>query len=109
MGFVAEPFELKAEDRKVLETWVRSPTASQAMALRARILLASADGEGARAMARRLETSMDTVCIWRRRYMEEGLAGLKSRPKSGRPRRMTAAQQRAIVEATMRAPKAATH
>lgn len=79
------------------------------MALRARILLASADGEGPRAMARRLETSMDTVCARRRRYMEEGLAGLRSRPKSGRPRRMTPAQERSIVEATMRVPKAATH
>jgi transposase len=109
MGFVAAKFELADDDRVTLESWVRSPTISQAMAMRAKIILASGAGEGVRPMARRLETSMDTVCAWRRRYLAEGIDGLRSRPMSGRPKRITEAKERAVVAATMRPPKGATH
>ena len=46
---------VSASDRTVLEQWVRSPTVPQEWGLRAKTLLATADGEGVRAMARRLE------------------------------------------------------
>ena len=57
MGFMATEFVVSAADRAVLEQWVRSPTVSQEWALRAKILLATANGESVRAMARRLEVS----------------------------------------------------
>ena len=44
---------VSGSDRVVLEQWVRSPTVPQEWGLRAKILLATADGEGVRAMARR--------------------------------------------------------
>lgn len=106
---MATKFVIRAEDVAVLEQWVRSPTMSQEWALRAKILLATAEGEGVRSMARRLEVSPTTVCLWRERYRQSGLMGLRTQPRSGRPRRISAAKERAVVEATQRSPKAATH
>jgi transposase len=109
MGFMPTECAVSASDRAVLEQWVRSPTVPQEWGLRAKILLATADGEGVRAMARRLEVSPTTVCLWRERYRENGLAGLRTQPRPGRPRRFSDAKERSVVEATLRPPKAATH
>ena len=38
-----------------------------------------------------------------------GLAGLRSRRRSGRPRRISRCKQLAVIAATMRPPKDATH
>ena len=100
---------VSAADRAVLEQRVRSPTVPQEWGLRAKILLATAAGEGVRAMARRLEVSPTTVCLWRERYREEGLAGLRTQPRPGRPRRISQAKERSVVEATLRPPKVASH
>jgi transposase len=109
MGYETVAVVVKAKDRAVLASWLRSPTVPQALALRAKIVLASADGEAIRPMAERLGLEPKTVTVWRRRYREEGLAGLRTRPRGGRPRTITPAKERAIVAATMRRPKTATH
>jgi transposase len=109
MPYVSASFTVPDADRETLDLWVRSPTISQEMALRARIILASAHGEGVREMARRLEISPNTVCVWRRRYRSEGLAGLQTEQRPGRPKRITAVREQAVLSATMRKPKAATH
>ena len=109
MPFVTPEFTLKRGDRAVLESWLRAPTTPQRMALRAKIVLASAAGESVRAMAGHLEVSQVSVCKWRDRYRAEGLAGLQTRPRPGRPRKITAAKERQVVTATMRPPQASTH
>jgi DNA-directed RNA polymerase specialized sigma24 family protein len=78
--------ELSAEDRDELEAVVRRRTAEHRMVLRARIVLAAADGEDNAAIADRLEIALNTVIKWRKRFFEEGMAGLKDRKRSGRPR-----------------------
>ena len=102
---------LKVADKDVaiLKGWLRAPTLGQGLGLRARVILASSAGEGVRAMARRLRLSPNTVCRWRRRYRRQGLEGLQSAARSGRPRRISSAQELAVVNATLRRPKAATH
>jgi transposase len=77
--------------------------------MRARIILGSADGESIRELAERLEVSEVTVCRWRNRYHAQGLAGLRTRARSGRRRRIRPADERRVVAATMRAPAATTH
>jgi transposase len=54
---------------------------------------------------------LPTVLLWRRRFSEQGLAGiLEDKPRSGRPRSITPAKEAAIVEATRHSqPKNATH
>ena len=109
MGYMGPKFDLTVGDRRVLEGWMRAPSTPQQMAKRAGVILASADGVSVRAMAQRFGVSQMTVCQWRGRFLAEGIAGLHTRHRSGRPRRITTADEARIVAATMRPRKAATH
>ena len=101
--------EISGTDRAELESWLRAQSIPQALAMRARVVLGSADGESVRALAARLGVTQTTVCLWRRRYRSAGLDGLRTRPRSGRKRRITTAKEQAVISATLRKPKAATH
>ena len=68
----------------------------------------SAEDHALRMIAERLGVTQRTVSRWRRRYQDERLAGLKSRPRSGRPRRISRRKELVVVTATMRPPKHAT-
>jgi transposase len=109
MPFKARSFVVIGKDRKALQQWLRCPTMSQQWALRARIVLAGGRGEGVRATARRLEVIPATVCRWRSRYAQGGLAALKTKERLGRPRRISDAKERAVVARTLSEPEATTH
>lgn len=99
------------EDRQELLQVVGLRSVPQSVALRARIVLGAADGIGNKVLARQLNTSLPTVLLWRGRYQEEGLVGiLKDRPRSGRPKEITAEEEAAVVEKTLHStPANATH
>ena len=78
--------DLGDDDRRRLEALVRRATAEQRMVLRARIVLAAADGEENASIASRLGVALNTVIKWRKRFYEEGMDSLSDRPRSGRPR-----------------------
>ncbi len=78
--------ELSDEERQRLESLVRRRTAEQRMVLRARIVLATAQGEENATIAERLGVALNTVIKWRKRFFEEGMDGLVDRKRSGRPR-----------------------
>jgi transposase len=82
----------------------------QGILLRVNIVLGCAAGRSHHGLARELGTSVPTVLLWRRRFLAEGVEGiLADRPRSGRPKEITAEQEAAIVEATLRSqPKRAT-
>jgi transposase len=101
--------DVSKEDRAELEAWLRSQTIERVMAMRAQIVLGSAEGESIRDLAERLGTSQLTVCRRRKRYRQFGIAGLRTKPRTGRRRRITHTQEHSVVAATMRPPKAATH
>jgi transposase len=71
--------ELSAEDRRRLEALVRRRRAEQRMVVRARIVLAAADGEENASIAARLAVALNTVIKWRKRFCEEGIDGLTDR------------------------------
>src|SRR3954466_8997794 len=71
-------------DRRVLTGRARAERTAHRDVLRARIVLAAADGQPNAAIARRLGLCADTVRKWRARFCAEGLAGLADRH---RPRR----------------------
>src|ERR1700731_3259578 len=106
---MAAAFTVAEADREMLEWWLRAPTVAQDLALRAKVILASAAGEGVRPMARRLGVSPNTVAVWRRRYRGAGLDGLRTKARAGRPRSISPAKERAVISATLRKPKAAAH
>lgn len=82
---------LDAADRQTLEHLARCGRAEHRQVLRARIVLAAADGEPNAAIARRLGVHQDTVRKWRKRFGQQGMAGLADRPRSARPRVFPAA------------------
>jgi transposase len=77
-------------DRAVLDASVAAYTAPCWLVQRARIVLLAADGLANVDIARRVGVDVDTVSKWRKRFVTEGLAGLKDRRRSGRPRRFPA-------------------
>jgi len=78
--------ELSKDQRAELEKVARSRRTAQAVALRARIVLMTAEGIGPAAIGEHLSISQPTVRKWRERYVDQGLAGLRSEPRPGRPR-----------------------
>jgi len=77
--------ELTAEQRSVLEARARQYTLSYRDVVRAKIVLMAAAGMGNDEIAARLDTRREVVSKWRKRFFEQGLAGLEERPRGGRP------------------------
>jgi transposase len=53
--------------------------------VRAKIVLLAAEGLGNDEIAARLDTRREIVSKWRKRFYDDGLAGLEERPRGGRP------------------------
>src|SRR6516165_10207364 len=83
------PLILDQDDREELERWLRRSKTSQALALRARIVLAAAEGKSNSAVARELGVAVITVRKWRGRYLALGPDGLLDEPRPGVPRSIT--------------------
>jgi transposase len=97
-------------ERETLEQWARRPKTGQALAQRARIVLACATGAPNTAVAQRIGVTMQTVGKWRARFVGRRLDGLLDEPRPGAPRRITDAQIEAVVTKTLETtPRDATH
>jgi transposase len=78
--------DLTAAQRRELEARARRYTSSYRDVIRAKIVLMAASGLDNEEIAARLDTSRVIVSKWRKRFFEDGLAGLEERPRGGRPR-----------------------
>jgi transposase len=81
-----DPVVLSDEERSVLAGWARRRKTSQALALRARIVLRSADGGTIGEVAAAVGVSRNMVSKWRARFLVDRLDGLSDEPRPGRPR-----------------------
>ena len=72
---ILAPLTLTDADRRTLHGWIRRRTTAQALALRARIVLACADGDSNSAVATRLGINRGTVALWRSRFLRDGPDG----------------------------------
>ena len=107
---VAVPIELAESEREQLESWSRRHTSAQALALRARIVLAAAEGLNNTEVAARLSVKRDTVRKWRGRFVADRLDGLTDEPRPGQPRTITDAQVEEVIVKTLETtPRDATH
>jgi len=73
---VAVAIELSEDERAQLEAWTRRRTSAQALAQRARIVLAAAEGLKNTEIAERLGISRNMATTWRSRFAEHRLDGL---------------------------------
>ena len=81
-----------------------------ALAVRARIVLAAADGLGNTAIAHELGIAVVSARKWRSRFLAARLEGLTDEPRPGRPRTVTDEQVEAVITRTLEsAPADATH
>jgi len=107
---VAVPIALDEGEREQLERWARRPKSAQALALRARIVLAGAAGLKNTEIAERLGIAHSSVRKWRNRFAEHGLDGLTDEPRPGRPRTVTDEMVEQVIVTTLETtPKDATH
>lgn len=101
---------LSPEERLKLEELSRRRKTSQAVALRARIVLACAQGLSNGQVASQLQVGRPTVGKWRRRFAADRLAGLADAPRPGQPRKITDAKVEQVVTRTLETlPEQATH
>lgn len=101
---------LTIEDRHTLEQWTRRPKPAQALARRARFVLACATGKTTHAVAAEFRTTGQPVGRWRQRFVERRLDGLLDDPRPGTPRCTSDAEVERLLALTREtAPKAATH
>ena len=96
-----EPVVLSDEERSVLTGWARRRKTSQALALRARIVLRCADGDTIAEVAQRLEITRGTVSKWRSRFQAGRVDGLSDEPRPGRPRMITDDQIEQVITKTL--------
>ena len=90
---------------------MRAPSTAQSTALRARMILALAEGMSITDTAEHLEVWRKTVSQWRSRWLES--AGcedpaserLSDAPRSGAPRRITAEEHCAIIALACKRPR----
>ena len=109
MAGIARKIEVSNEDRETLLKWKRSPTTPQKLVRRADIILAAVEGLNNRAISERGLGSVQTICLWRKRYAQYGIEGLQDQPKPGRPRTIGRDKIAEIIAATLTPPEGATH
>jgi len=109
-SLVLKPIVLTNEEREALERWARRPKTSQALALRARVVLACAEGRNNTDVGISLRVHRCMVGRWRSRFLEKRVDGLLDEPRPGAPRTISDADVERVIARTLESkPRDATH
>jgi transposase len=104
------PLVLSSAEQEQLLAFTRRRKTAQALALRARIVLACAQGVDNKVVAARQRVTQQTVSKWRTRFVEHRLDGLLDAPRSGAPRSIDDSRIDAVIAKTLESvPSDATH
>jgi transposase len=109
-GRPTAPLTLSDEERATLLRWARRAKSSQVLPMRAKIVLACADGLSNVDVAVKLAVHLSTVGKWRRRFLAERLDGMIDEQRPGRPPSISLDQvERVVVDTLEQTPRDATH
>src|SRR6266853_3412107 len=100
------PIAVSEADRHELERLQRAPSTPSGLSRRARAVLLMVQGMSGVAIAERVGYTVVQVSRLRRRFADQGIAGLQDRPRSGRPPTITARKRAQIVALTLKPPLA---
>jgi transposase len=101
---------LTSDEHTELERLTRRVRTNRHLALRAKLILASAAGAPDTAVAKKHRVNPKTVATWRKRFAEHRLEGLYDEPRVGAPRTITDAKVEETVVLTLETtPKGCTH
>lgn len=104
------PVHPSQEDMNQLQALAKSRSFPHGLVLRARVVLLAATGLSNTAIAHKLDLSQQSVCLWRKRYLQHGIQGLHDELKAGRPRTIADEKVAALVKRTLKTkPKDGTH
>lgn len=110
MGRPTFSIALASDERAQLRAISASRSLPAGLVRRARVILLSAEGLANQEIAERVELSPAMVGHWRRRWRDQGLAGLYDAPRSGRPRSHDDDAVAALLDTVLRSkPRNATH
>ena len=110
MGVARGKLVLSEAERGELTSMASRRNTAQALAFRARIVLACANGATNKEVASQLGACEDTVGKWRRRFIVERLDGLRDEPRPGAPRSIDDTRIEALIVKTLESlPADATH
>ena len=106
----ARVLSMTTADRAQLESIARSQSLPAALARRASMVLAMADGQSNSAVARRYGVSRVTAWMCRKRFAERGIEGLHNELKPGRPRDLSEDRIAKLINTVLSSkPPAKTH
>src|SRR5919106_2349929 len=89
---------LNDEERVTLERWARRPKTAQALAQRARIVLACATGKPNMVVAEKMHLTKQCVGKWRSRFVSKRMDGLLDELRPAAPRTVSDAKvERALT------------
>jgi transposase len=104
------PLVLSEAEREQLTALTMRRKTAQALALRARIVLACAEGIDNKTVATRQRVTSHTVSKWRSRFINHRVDGLLDAPRPGAPRTIEDAQVDVLIARTLESvPTGATH
>ena len=110
IGRPKRPLVLSEEEQGQLESLAHRVRSPPALARRARVVLACAEGLDNKRVAKQLRCSLGMVGKWRSRFLKTRLEGLYDEPRPGAPRTVSDAQVEQVVIQTLEStPRGETH
>ena len=93
--------KLNSDEERELTSLAHRSRSAPALARRARIVLACAEGQDNKTVARKLRATPGTVGKWRSRFVQDRLEGLYDELRPGAPRSITDEQVERVVVRTL--------
>jgi putative transposase len=101
---------LSEEEEEQLKFISSSHSLPFALVTRAKIIIMSAQGKTNKAIPVKLDCSPQSVSLWRKRFLEQGIQGLHDELEPGRPRSISNEQVAELIQKTLQTkPKGCTH